>query len=186
MKLIYSIFIIVLLMFVGCESDTITGMQGDDASNTPLEKMASHKVIKMVPMKGIFSGSGSFDLARTDCPEGSRAIYGEGYGNASHIGNIHVTYSHCTYALDDPNNPTYVGGRATMVAPNGDEIHGSYEGMLTGPNTFIDYNTIKGGTGRFENATGSFTEYGTVFFTDEGFDYEITFKGMISSVGSSK
>lgn len=88
---------------------------------------------------------------------------GEGTSTVTHLGKS-------TYSLDytfTPGAPgTFtVAGTAEIVAPNGDQVFGTFTGSghNTGPqtsDTTVDV-TITGGTGRFEGASGSFT--GTVF-----------------------
>ncbi len=78
-------------------------------------------------------------------------------GTVSHLGLAHVYTTHVpnlvTGALEQ--------GTFRIVAANGDEIHGTYEGagtydehradLVHGAATFV----ISGGTGRFDGATGT-------------------------------
>ena len=61
---------------------------------------------------------------------------------------------------------TVTGGMATIIAANGDELFLKFSGsgVLIGPGQFSDkFNyTITGGTGRFEDASGS----GVIHSTD--------------------
>jgi hypothetical protein len=80
-------------------------------------------------------------------------------GTVSHLGLTRLHTRHIpnlnTGALDD--------GEFTILAANGDEIHGAYEGsaaydpdradLIHGTATFV----VSGGTGRFAGATGSLT-----------------------------
>jgi hypothetical protein len=164
----------------------MTGIEDSDILTAQIDATELQMSPKIVPIKGSFSGSGIIDLSRDDCPAGTLPIIGEGIGTASHAGKIQVKFSHCSYFLVDSQNPTYVDGFGEMISANGDTIRSTYFGNLTGPDTFIDYNTLTGGSGRFEGATGEFIEYGKAVFTNSGFDYEISFEGEISSVGSFK
>lgn len=186
MKFPNLLVVLIILIITGCVSDTLTGIQEDPDVDASIAALTSQQIVKLVPLKGTFSGVGSVDMTRTDCPIGSIPIRGEGNGTASHFGKIKVVFSHCSYFFVDPTNPTYVDGRGTLTTVNGDEIRSTYFGNLTSPDSFIDYNTIVGGTGRFEYASGSFTETGSVVLKDQGFDYVISFAGKISTVGSSK
>jgi hypothetical protein len=80
-------------------------------------------------------------------------------GTVSHLGLAHVYTTH----VPDLVTGALEQGTFRIVAANGDEIHGTYEGAATydeiradlvhGAATFV----ISGGTGRFAGATGSFT-----------------------------
>jgi len=180
-------FIACAFLFAGCESTMVSETQDELLTGNSIAEMSSVKTSKMIPYKGIFSGSGGYDVSRTDCPPGTLPINGTGSGVASHFGKVDVYYSHCSYYLVDQTNFTYIDGYGITTAANGDQIFGTYSGSITGPDSFQDVVTITGGTGRFENISGSFIEYGEVAFTSETtFDYEITLEGEISSVGSGK
>jgi len=112
-------------------------------------------------------------------------------GNATHLGNLNaslsiINHDECDLDLDAATLTTVVSG--ALVAANGDLI--TYTGLdvinvfnlLTesGPNGPITGTwTITGGTGRFEDASGSFTISGLVDFTTLNFtavaDGTITF-----------
>lgn len=179
-------FVIGAFLIAGCESTMVSESDDGVMMDNSVSEMSSVKTLKMVPFKATGSGSGGFDLTRDDCPEGTVAISGIGRGVTSHLGKAEVYFSHCGYYILDESNPTYVDGYGIMTAANGDQIFSTYYGELTGPDAFVNYNTITGGTGRFENVTGAYTEYGTVAFTATGFDFEINLDGEISSVGSNK
>ncbi|HKK62107.1 MAG TPA: hypothetical protein VJ951_06085 [Bacteroidales bacterium] len=179
-------FVIGSFLIAGCESTIVSESDDGVLADNSIIEMSPLKTIKMVPYKGTGSGSGGFDITRDDCPEGTVAISGTGSGVTSHLGKVEVYFSHCAYYILDESNPNYVDGYGITTAANGDQVFGTYYGELTGPDTFVNYNTITDGTGRFENITGAYTEYGTVAFTDTGFDFEIIIEGEISSVGSNK
>lgn len=81
-------------------------------------------------------------------------------GNATHMGAITGSFSHC---IDDLGFPQYAyNGIGTWIAANGAEVYFEYNLTIS-----IDFNTylstitgpynIIGGTGRFENASGTGT-----------------------------
>ena len=103
---------------------------------------------------------GRFDFTRTWGSEWWEFYSdGDATGTLSHLGlaKLHTTHvpDLATGALND--------GEFTIVAANGDEIRGTYEGAATydalradlvhGAATFV----ISGGTGRFAGATGTIT-----------------------------
>jgi hypothetical protein len=78
-----------------------------------------------------------------------------------------------------------------LFAANGDEIVGTFDGYLTDPDMDGVYDnhetaTITCGTGRFTNATGSFTLGGQIDFTTEPISFVFPMQGWISSVGSTR
>jgi hypothetical protein len=141
----------------------------------------------MVPFKGHGSGLGYVDTDRKDCPQGTVPFSGEATGVFTHGGKSSVSFSHCSYFILDPQNPTYTDGIVEIKTANGDMIYSEYTGRLTGPDTFINSNMIIDGTGRFDNASGSYIEEGSFnFIDDEKFEFDIYLDGEITSIGSNK
>jgi hypothetical protein len=97
-----------------------------------------------------------------------------GSGVASHIGKFEYA------SVDDPSNFPFLSGTATFTAANRDEIFTTFSGILqdngNGTLGLTFENTITGGTGRFEGATGSFTSTGTA----NGATATVNFTGEIS------
>jgi len=111
------------------------------------------------PFKGTTSGEVTF-VSDDDCPNfGGLKTVTNTTGTASHLGRTAATAQHCT-----PEGADIDGGRATLVAANGDEVHLEYAGTVapvvtqtTPIDTVIVAETpyeIVGGTGRFDGATG--------------------------------
>lgn len=88
-------------------------------------------------------------------------------GRISHLGLMELFTAHCS-TLD---GSAAVGGEATFIAANGDQLWATYTAVTVAPPPLIiqeaDF-VIVGGTGRFENATGWLR--GVVYVTFEGFD----------------
>lgn len=136
---------------------------------------------KQVPFKGTLEGvytrTGTFPFFHLE-PRGT--------GEASHLGRFSFSIPHDVNLLAMP-----AGGKGTFVftAANGDTVYGNFltSAIPTDVPGVIDATevmTINGGTGRFANASGSFTverQVDTVNLTTTG-----SFSGTISSVGSSK
>ena len=100
-----------------------------------------------------------------------------GVGHSSHLGKSEFV-ANTTLNLTTPP-PFSLGGTAVFTAANGDQIFTSFSGTATpnmqGQNEVEMTHTITGGTGRFENASGTFTGYtvavpghSTGFITNEG------------------
>ena len=85
-----------------------------------------------------------------------RSITREGTGTATYLGN------YTEHVVMQVNLLTLHGaGVATFTAANGDTLSATSDGQATriGPTTLsiVEHYTITGGTGRFSDATGSFT-----------------------------
>lgn len=187
MKVLYLFIFTIILAITGCSSDTMTGVDQDGLLIDSFNLNGSQKTVKMVPFKGHGSGLGYVDTDRTDCPEGTVPFSGEATGVFTHGGKSSVSFSHCSYFILDPENLTYTDGIVEIKTANGDMIYSEYTGLLTGPDTFINSNTIIGGTGRFDDVSGSYIEEGSFNFIDEEtFEFDIYLDGEISSVGSNK
>ena len=85
------------------------------------------------------------------------AVTANGSGNATHLGQYAISYE------VEVNLETVAGvGSAQLVAGNGDILYANLLGQATPTETADIFNvvevfTITGGTGRFANASGSFT-----------------------------
>lgn len=85
------------------------------------------------------------------------SVTANGSGNATHLGQYAISYA------VEVNLETLSGeGSAQIVAANGDILYANLSGQATATETTDVFNvveefTITGGTGRFANASGSFT-----------------------------
>lgn len=105
-------------------------------------------------------------------------IIAEGTGTATHLGAIAV---HRTFTLTpfvDGSGLLEVRGQATLVAANGDQLESTIIGTL---NPVTSHAVLiyewNGGTGRFENATGT-----TIWQVDiyNGATYDVVADGVIN------
>jgi hypothetical protein len=87
-----------------------------------------------------------------------------GTGTISHLGKVSWTTEHC-FQL---SAGTFGDAEVVITAANGDQLFGTYNGVLTGPTTFAEILIITGGTGRFTGATGTIEETGS-FNMDTGY-----------------
>jgi hypothetical protein len=139
---------------------TATAVTGASQSASATAELRTAKGPATVPRDVRGTLDGRFDFTRTWGDEWWQ-FYSDSHatGTTSHLGLAHVYTTHvpnlATGALEQ--------GTFRIVAANGDEIHGTYEGagtydehradLVHGAATFV----ISGGTGRFEGATGSLT-----------------------------
>jgi len=133
-----------------------------------------------VPFRGIVSGSVVSITPVDECHQLAEAVNG---GNATQLGRFTGT---AEFVLD-VCDLTYVGSYV-FTAANGDSISGPFSGSLTPTdvpgvfdNTEIAF--ITGGTGRFANATGTFSLGGQIDLNTGTFSLPWQ-EGTISTVGS--
>ena len=99
---------------------------------------------------------GSFQAVETHVVQFPKlTVAGSGTGNATHLGKLTMTYAAEVDLL------TRVGiGSVEFIAANGDRVFADILGQSTPTGTpnlvsIVEILTITGGTGRFEDATGS-------------------------------
>jgi hypothetical protein len=137
---------------------------------------ASASAGDQVPFKGWFDGL----VERTGSPP-FVDVNVDATGNATHLGQFELAVPHVVHLPTRTATGTY-----HFTAANGDEVFAEFTGQST-PIIGTDFlyieeiATITGGTGRFANATGSFTVerlFDTVAGTTTG-----SFEGTISQAG---
>ena len=107
---------------------------------------------KELPLKGTLQSVETYVVAPP-----FMSVTANGSGNATHLGQYTITYE------VQVNLETLSGeGTAQIVAANGDILYANISGQATpagAPDVFnvVEEFTITSGTGRFENASGSFT-----------------------------
>lgn len=117
-----------------------------------LASIAVSAVAAETPFKGTFNG---VETGVTASP--IRSITREGGGNATHLGKY---TSHLTAQINLLTS--HATGAATFTAANGDTLTTTVDGQATPTTTpgvlsVVEVYTITGGTGRFADATGTFT-----------------------------
>jgi len=98
-----------------------------------------------------------------------------GSGTATHIGQWTVT-GQVNYT-PDAQGVLHSSGDATLTAANGDKLYFKIDGILD-PGAGMDQGVFYfvGGTGRFENASGSANFVVTINFLTGGFDLTVVGK----------
>lgn len=152
-------------------ADNANTVENVDVQSTAMSKNSG------VPFKGSLSYSINMSL-NLPCNCGALATVGdfEGTGTVTHMGLLKAKNKTCVAPIIISGN--YVGNQVTVqcasfVAANGDEIYcniPSYNLMFTanGTATGTLEAEFTGGTGRFANATGSFTGTMTVPLSNPG------------------
>jgi hypothetical protein len=141
----------------------------------------------MVPFNGTVSGYVETQEPVDECTVHAHVV---NFGNATELGAIHGTAEFYPNFCENPPNITYIGSFHWFAA-NGDEIYGTFDGYLTprpgSPGVYDNHETatITGGTGRFTNATGSFTLGGLIDFTTLPPSFVLPWHGTISRLGSN-
>jgi len=172
MKSIGFLFILFVFVFISCQKDEI--FSTDPESESSLKSAE----VKMVPMKV------DFYCIPTVFNEGI-PVAGNIAGIASHVGKVDKeksTFMVIGVEIIFPKLLEQIVG--VIHAPNGDTFNYSLnlELDLT-TNKFTGVTTMNGGTGRFENVSGTIAVNGSV--NVEGVASWIG-NGMVSNVGSSK
>jgi hypothetical protein len=135
------------------------------------------------PLTGASTGSASVVIEATGSITGTASYT----GNLSHLGTV-TGSDVATFSFTGPATFRYTG-TDTVVAANGDELFStvSGSGAFTSPTTSesTQVNTITGGTGRFADASGTFTVtissvIVSISATSETSDFTDTIKGQIS------
>ena len=83
------------------------------------------------------------------------SVHSSGGGEATHLGRFTATF---VFQVDVTTSTAL--GSFILIAANGDSVFGTFSGHATGTGRFasvVETATITGGTGRFADATGSFT-----------------------------
>jgi hypothetical protein len=138
-----------------------------------------------VPFNGTVSGYVETQEPVDNCTVHAHVI---NFGNANELGRFHGTAEFYPNFCENPPNITYTG-TFHWFAANRDEIYGTFDGYLTPilgtPGVYDNHETaaITGGTGRFANATGSFTLGGQIDFTTTPPSFVLPWHGTISRPG---
>jgi len=108
----------------------------------------------------------------------------EGWGDVTHMGWSYGYFDHCSYRPENgPPIGEYGEGVGRIVADNGDVLTATYTGGTSIPQPpmfyFMDYFTFdSGGDGRFNIASGTGVDVGSLNMADGAFTIEMT--GVIS------
>jgi hypothetical protein len=102
------------------------------------------------PFRATMVGESYWEMPSENRPDcGPIATFTQPTGEATHLGEITASWSHC------PALPDYIGdGRLVIVAADGDELYGTYDYDPFDMTNVIPI-TFSGGTGRFDDASGS-------------------------------
>ncbi len=109
------------------------------------------------PFKATLTTQEALSLDSVACPGTFVLGTSSGQGTASHLGKVSLLATDCP--VFPPGGLPYASGVLVLTAADGDKLKANYTVQLTptGPSTFsLDGNyAINGGTGRFQNATGT-------------------------------
>jgi hypothetical protein len=180
-----SVAVVGAALFVGC-SQPITPTSPTSPSSASLSIASSEADStgarvqsndQKVPFKGRLEGTATI----TPGTPPFLSVSLEGTGNATHLGRFTVGIPHVVNATNRTSTGTY-----EFTAANGDTLTAGFTGQatLTSPGvlSIVETATITGGTGRFADATGSFTverSFNQVTGLTTG-----SFEGTVSSPGA--
>ena len=128
----------------------------------PLHAKKGKPVAKTIKIRGEGTTALLFP-PNNNCGEGETEVVLEGEGHATHLGLFTFNSAYCS--LDGINPVNMILG--TQIAANGDELYSILVGAGEDPElgTFQDW-VFNGGTGRFEDASGSVRLYSMVDFVN--------------------
>jgi len=157
MKKQISVLFAVFFSFclISCQKEDTTSLKENLNSTAISEKtnIISNKRATGVPFKGIYTTS--FVMLQPP-PIFIQKV--SGTGNASHLGRS--TFEAVSSVNLTTQPPFAVNGTRTITAANGDKLFTTFTGNSTplepGLNRAELHETITGGTGRFQNASGNF------------------------------
>ena len=176
----FFIAIVSLTFFGACEKSADKSLLNEDLSQIQEDNEnlnSKSRGQRSIPFKSDFYTVRNYDSTGT-CSEDPYTSfnYQVGEGNGTHLGSFTTTMTFCV----DFNSFTYKNGEGVFIAANGDElyfwipspdsighiipyVHPVYEFQFQDPFTF------KGGTGRFEGASGGgYTNSFVDLFDDNG------------------
>ena len=155
-----SVGVVGVALFVGCSqpntptsptplSSASPSIASSEANATGLGVLSNDQE---VPFKGRLEGTATI----TPGTPPFLSVPIEGTGNATHLGRFTVEIPHVVNTTNRTSTGTY-----EFTAANGDTLTAGFTGQatLTAPGVLsvVETATITGGTGRFADATGSFT-----------------------------
>jgi hypothetical protein len=119
------------------------------------------------PMSGSFTGTVFF--AEPRCGPNLLTVGFEGIGHATHLGRMTGLATNCTtFDLGGSAAPV-LDGQATFTAADGSTVTATYAGAQAAPvdgvAAYENTATVTGGTGRFADATGTWTITGAIDFS---------------------
>jgi len=182
-----SVGLVGVALFVGCSQPSTptspASLSSASLSTASSEANATGAGVlsnnQAVPFKGSLEGTATITPGTP--PFLSVSI--EGTGNATHLGRFTVEIPHVVNTTNRTSTGTY-----EFTAANGDTLTAGFTGQatLTAPGvlSIVEIATITGGTGRFADATGSFTVerlFNQVTGVTTG-----SFEGAITSPGAGK
>ncbi len=152
------------MYFISCKKESVSIPESKSISNATIansDVKASNSVSvvsKMNETKVPFKGTYTTKAQVLQRPPFLRQRI-TGTGQATHLGQSTFVALSTVNLTTAP--PFSLSGTAIFSAANGDEFYTTFSGTSTpiggGRSNVVITHTITGGTGRFENATGSFT-----------------------------
>ncbi|HEU5054174.1 MAG TPA: hypothetical protein VFT78_13735 [Hanamia sp.] len=151
-NIIFALILIISVNLLSCKKENaVNNEQPSTISNLQSGNNSLRENPVTRPLKGTFTIAGQV----LQGPPNLHQIL-TGQGNATHLGNM--SFSSDVYVAVTGAPPFQVNGTAVFTAANGDQFFTSVSGLSTPADEVVARinHTITGGTGRFENASGSF------------------------------
>jgi hypothetical protein len=157
MKKIYFLLLFFgALLFCACEKETADLLLDDPATTQVEDGVLKGAKKHMIPFKGQFVNwdREATDLPAPDPPAVLR-LYFDGEGYATHLGKT-IQFQDQQWVFGSVEGVGW--GTMILTAANGDELWSTYTSSFPYSTSIITgHGEFTGGTGRFEDATGTFT-----------------------------
>jgi hypothetical protein len=150
-NIFFALILVLSATLLSCKKEqAVNSQQPLITSNLQSTKTALRENAVTRPFKGSFTIAGQ---VLQPPPNLHQILSGE--GNATHLGNM--SFSSDVYVAVTGAPPFQVNGTAVFTAANGDQFFTSVSGLSTPADEVVARitHTITGGTGRFENASGT-------------------------------
>ncbi len=160
------LFLVIVILLAGCASELENTLDSDLLKSA---KMVD-KDLKMINITGNFY----YEACPDGClPVGIQAVT-VGEGNSTHMGKFDLYERYC---VDENGMPIYFV-EGYLTAANGDKVTYVQSNHWIDEDTGVNHseNMITGGTGRFEEAEGDFTNSVIIDWANASFVAEATGK----------
>jgi hypothetical protein len=132
---------------------------GEPAESLPFQMSANAQLLGQDFAPGFGPPSFGRSTFEGRCSLPSDFVIGFSFrGRALHLGRVEGAVEHCTQVDFQTGSAEVTDGVLTLTAANGDVLLATYVGS-PGPDGLEEYVTFDGGSGRFEEATGTATAH---------------------------
>ena len=174
-----------ILMIIGSLLFFLSGCSDPGHNISPVSSQVDEAAMAKdpVPFKGKKSGF-SDNGETSSCSTGWISKYFEGQGNSTQLGLLNMRADYCIL-ITSAQGGLIDNVEAVLTTANGDRLYLTFSGTITFDTypptsaTLEASGTVSGGTGRFENATGTFEGIGIQDLTQRPTPLSMTWTGFV-------